>query len=948
MSRWAPTLLGVGLSLILAALIASPAGATVQFTKQWVGGSEFGFASYVATDPSGDVYVSDVGFNSRVLKLDSSGALIATLGGPSPGSDPGQFNSPTGVATDSSGNLYVAEGLGHRVQKFDAAGNFVLMWGEGVNNTTGGDICTAASGDTCQSGTLASTGGGFNGLTGIATDSSDNVYVAEFTNRRVQKFDSSGNFQRAWGFGVASGAPAFETCTVAATCQAGISGSGDGQFNAPHGIATDSLNNVYVADSGNDRIQKFDSSGSFTTKWGTSGAGPGQFNDLQGLGSDSSDNLYALDFTNNNVQVFSSGGTFIRSFGKAVNHTTGGDACTAASGDTCGAGTSGSADGQFLGADGVTVDASGNVYVGDANNSRVQKFDSSGAFVWKVGNAGSGGAFDTGINYLDIASDATGNLYTSDHDTSRIQKFNPLGRSLNAWGTAGTGGGQVGGPTGTAVDSAGNVYVAERENNRVTKYDSNGSFVLTWGKGVNQSTPGDVCTAVSGDTCQAGTQGSADGQLDGPNGLTVDASGNVYVADTGNDRVQKFDPSGTFLTKWGSHGAGNGQFDAPMDVATDSLGEVYVADRDNNRIQRFTPIGGFLGKWGTAGPGSGEFQQPIAVTADSQRNVYVVDYTNARIQVFRPTGVFVEQWGSVGAGDGQFNGPSSIALGSGARIYVADAGNNRVQMFTESDTSAPQTALATGPSGTTNDPTPTFSFSSSEPAGALFECRIDGSTQDDFKPCGSTHTLAHLGDGSHTFDVRAIDSAGNVDSTAASRAFMVKTAAVSVSGSTLVVTAAAGAKDNLRVTRPSASIVRVTDAPGGTYTGSGVHTGAGCTRVGDYRADCTAAGVTLVRIATGGSIDQVRNSTTMPSSLNGGPADDILVGGTGADTLVGGTGADRMKGMNGNDRLLAHDLANDTSVNCDGGTHPGSADRADLDLLPKDSAVFGCERMTRH
>jgi DNA-binding beta-propeller fold protein YncE len=926
--------------------VATPAGATVDFTKQWIGGSEFLLPIFADTDASGNLYVSDGGFStSRVLVLDPAGALVSVLG--EFGSDPGQFNGTEGVAVDPSGNVYVAEFNGNRVQKFDANGNFVLMFGKAVDNTTGGDVCTAASGDTCTGGTMASTGGAFHNPAGVATDSAGNVYVVDGGNRRVQKFDSDGNFILTWGKGV-NQTTAGDLCTAASgdTCQAGTSGSGDGQFTGPVGIATDSSNNVYVGDSGNDRIQKFDSGGTFTSKWGTTGSAGGQFNDLQGIDVDSSDNIYAVDFTNSNVQVFSSAGTFIRSFGKGVNHTTGGDTCTAASGNVCGASTLGTADAQFFGAMAIAVDASGNAYVSD-QSPRVQKFDSSGVFVSKVGTLGSGGPFDAGLFYIDIASDSSGNLYTSDHDTSRIQKFDPLGASLNAWGTAGTAGGQVGGPSGTAIDSAGNVYVAEQDNDRVTKYDSGGNFVLTWGDGVNQTTSGDVCTAASGDTCQAGTSGAGDGQFDGPSGLTVDSSGNVYVADSGNDRIQKFDTSGTFLTKWGASGSANSEFNTPTDVATDSLGEVYVTDRDNNRVQRFSSTGAFLGKWGVMGSGNGQFHQPVAVTVDSQRNAYIVDYANARVQVFRPTGAFVETWGSVGAGQSQFNGPSSIALGPGARIYVADAGNNRVEMFTESDTTAPQTVISSGPSGTTNDPTPTFSFTSSQPAGALFECRIDGSTDDQFKPCGSTKTLPHLADGSHTFAVRTIDSAGNVDGSPASRTFMVKTASIARSGSTLVVTAAAPAKDNLKVLQFGGTI-RVTDTPAAVYTGSGVHTGAGCTRVGDYRADCSAAGVTLIRVVSGASTDRVQNSTPIPSSLNGGPANDLLIGGAARDTITGATGADTMRGMNGNDRLLARDLANDTSINCDGGTHPGTADRADLDVLPKDSAVSGCETKTRH
>jgi hypothetical protein len=96
-------------------------------------------------------------------------------------------------------------------------------------------------------------------------------------------------------------------------------------------------------------------------------------------------------------------------------------------------------------------------------------------------------------------------------------------------------------------------------------------------------------------------------------------------------------------------------------------------------------------------------------------------------------------------------------------------------MFTEDDTIAPQTTINTGPAGPTKDPTPTFSFSSSEPSGALFECRVDGSNQDDFAPCGSAATTAHLTDGLHRFEVRAVDTAGNVDASAASRGVKVDT-----------------------------------------------------------------------------------------------------------------------------------------------------------------------------
>ena len=255
--------------------------------------------------------------------------------------------------------------------------------------------------------------------------------------------------------------------------------------------------------------------------------------------------------------------------------------------------------------------------------------------------------------------------------------------------------------------------------------------------------------------------------------------------------------------------------------------------------------------------------------------------------------------------------------------------------------SEPTTAITGGPSAQTNDPTPTFTFSSQP--GTSFECRLDSGS---YVPCSSPSTTSHLADGSHTFSVRAKNAAGSVDPTPASRTFTVKTAAVSVSGSTLTVTAAAGAKDNLRVTRPSPSTLRVSNLAAGAYTGSGVHTGAGCTQDGDSAANCNAAGITLIQVTSGDQVDQVVNSTTIKSSISGGAANDVLTGGSAADTLTGGAGTDTFTGMDGNDQLFARDLTSDTTINCGG----GSADKADLDLLPKDpnAAVTGCETKTRH
>ena len=139
-------------------------------------------------------------------------------------------------------------------------------------------------------------------------------------------------------------------------------------------------------------------------------------------------------------------------------------------------------------------------------------------------------------------------------------------------------------------------------------------------------------------------------------------------------------------------------------------------------------------------------------------------------------------------------------------VYERSAGTTKLVAV---DTSPPNTTISGGPSGATNDPTPTFTFSSTDP-GATFQCKLDAGA---YAPCSSPRTVAHLNDGSHTFYVRARDPSGNLDATPATRTFTVQTAEVKKSGSTLVVTAAAGAKDNILITKPSASALRVTDSP---------------------------------------------------------------------------------------------------------------------------------------
>lgn len=186
------------------------------------------------------------------------------------------------------------------------------------------------------------------------------------------------------------------------------------------------------------------------------------------------------------------------------------------------------------------------------------------------------------------------------------------------------------------------------------------------------------------------TSSAADGSFEQPNGVVVDADGNIYVADRNNERVQKFNSTGGFVLKWGSSGTGDGQFspnNGAVDLAVDSDGNVWVVDRGNHRLQKFSSTGAFLFKIGSAGTGDGQFNQPTGITINSGDTIYVGDRLNERVQAFDKNGNFLFKWGgTAGSGDSQFasnNGPVDLAVDSEGNVFVVDRGNHRVQKFSK-------------------------------------------------------------------------------------------------------------------------------------------------------------------------------------------------------------------------------------------------------------------------
>jgi sugar lactone lactonase YvrE len=304
-----------------------------------------------------------------------------------------------------------------------------------------------------------------------------------------------------------------------------------------------------------------------------------------------------------------------------------------------------------------------------------------------------------------VAIDDSGDFWVADPQNNRIVLF-PADRSTprffnslscpsmvpgcinSTW--------MLAGPIGAAIAPSGNIWVSDTSNNVVVEVDSSGTVAAFAGVGPSNVVTG--CTPPI-TTCSPPTNaGQGNGQFNSPGKVAVDHWGNIYVADQGNFRVQKFASDGTFLNTWGSYcslnpdgtqfagncttsapGAtslGDGQFGFVGGIAVDSVANVYVADPSNNRIELFDSNGTFLAKTGSVGSGNGQFNRPWAVAVDFEDNVYVADYFNFRIQKFAVLDQlqqsssgsqfttffsFLSKGGSVGSHQGQFDGPSSIS-----------------------------------------------------------------------------------------------------------------------------------------------------------------------------------------------------------------------------------------------------------------------------------------------
>jgi tripartite motif-containing protein 71 len=278
-------------------------------------------------------------------------------------------------------------------------------------------------------------------------------------------------------------------------------------------------------------------------------------------------------------------------------------------------GSSGTGNGQFNATHAVGFNPVHHyVYVADEANHRIQYFDANGAYLGQWGGYGSANGEFISPGGIAVSADG-GKVYVVERDNHRVQYFNATGQYLGQWGTQGSGNGQFMQPAGVAVANDNTVYVADRGNHRIQHFSATGAYLG-----------------------QFGMAGGGNGQFSSPMGIAVGLTDTLYVADAGNYRVQYFSATGEYQGQWGSKGSNDDQFNgydpSPTGIAHGSDGAVLVADSGQNLIKVFGPTGQFLGKWGGYGNGHSQFYFPNNAVMDLTNTVYIGDELNNRVQAF--------------------------------------------------------------------------------------------------------------------------------------------------------------------------------------------------------------------------------------------------------------------------------------------------------------------------
>ena len=632
----------------------------------------------IGIDANGSILVVDTvnnqisGFNKSTI----DGGKVA--GGNGTGNGLNQLNKPAGIFVDDFGNLFITDQLNNRVMRYAPGSNtgFLIAGGNGVGNKSNQ----------------------LNNPKDVFVDAAGYVYIADAGNNRIQKWAQGG--------------------VVGETVAGGLGiGNDSTKFNSPQAVCVDQFFNIYVADSANHRIQKFEpgSKKGITVAGGYGrGSNINQLNQPVDVLVDAFSNIYVLDAGNHRVQSFSADGFTI----------------TTMAGNPSGFG--GSENDQLLSPTAISFDPSGNLYILDQQNGRVQQYNTIPlATTFTPTNEGTYNAIayafngcrqvSNGVYVLANSSiQVTGNTTLCKGDSSFIK-------------LSGTGNYNWSPSTGiTKVNDS--IYLVKPEVSVVYSVSSINANTCTTNTNLTFSVGEKILPYITATECAIPSEsnvkvklvggtpaslnwftksgksfaslpswakegvaiaggngaGSSDAQLILPSSVFVDAKGNSYITDPLNNRIQlwkKGELVGTTIV--GGKGAGSDadQLNYPTGVFVDFNGNIYVADQNNHRVQYFVN-GSNIGKTILGGNGAGnndnQLNFPNNVFVDISGSVYVSDAGNHRVQRLPSIGknsYTIAGTGIAGTLNNQLNNPQGIFVDRSFRLFIADAGNHRVMMF---------------------------------------------------------------------------------------------------------------------------------------------------------------------------------------------------------------------------------------------------------------------------
>jgi DNA-binding beta-propeller fold protein YncE len=565
-----------------------------------------------------------------------AGSQIGQRGG-------GVLRFPQTVAIGPDGAVYVGDQSSNVVQVFGRDGSFQRE--VGVAGTRPGEL----------------------GPVGAVAVAADNTLLVADGRDRIHRFDGTGRLLNTFGSGG----------TEVGQFHFGAGGGHDAPAGGGLAISGQTL---FVSDSFNDRIQRFQLDGTGAAEL----VAPGQLSNPRGLAV-SGTRLIVADDHNHRLAVFDTGGRFLQSVGSGQ----------------------GQGLGQLSFPFGVAVDPQGRVFVADDLNHRVVRFGPKSKYPYKA-RWGSYGTAPGQLAYpRAIAVDQAGEIYVTNTGNDRIDVFDRTGTLLRSFGASGRAPGQFNAPLGVGADAAGFRAVADSVNGRIELLNPDGSIAAVWGSPAPGPTilPNPVAVAfdVSGNAYvldqrrarivvfdrstglparMIGSQGSGPGNLLEPSALAIDAAGTISVADTGNERIARFNIDGSYLGARTEVGRARGIAVTPDGART------YVAG-SNSRIAVYDAAGALVTEFGGLGSKLGKLSAPAQIALDAAGNLWVADRANSRVQQFGPNGERLLTFGERGIGPGQFINPTGVSVDCHGTLTVTDTKNNRVQQFTLAAPAAP-------------------------------------------------------------------------------------------------------------------------------------------------------------------------------------------------------------------------------------------------------------------